>query len=508
MHKLLSSLGLRFEDPVDERAFVARFTLSDLHRTQAAMLLGAFIYCAFAVWDRILDPAHWTDTLFLRLAVAVAALLPATAALSWPAARRWAEEIYLGYCVVPGCVLSLIYLWLEPGFDHAAAGMIIVILFVSTLLPLRLPSLAAFCGLTWLCFAICETRAGREWAGMRFVNNFEIGMAYALSLYAVGAREIRARRQFQIEEALRRETERSEVALSELRDAQAHLVQSEKLTALGQLVAGVAHEINTPIGLALTISTAAEGDLRHLQRAVESGQLRRSDLTHGLTRLSEGMRLLFANLTRAADLVHSFKQVAVDQANEERRAFELHSWLEDLMRTLGPLARRKGHAVRIRCEEGIVLDSHPGALAQVISNLALNAIVHGYPDGRSGVLDIAVSRSGVDRLHIIVADDGIGIPPENQAKVFDPFFTTRRGKGSTGLGLHIVFNLVTSTLQGQIVLSSNEGRGASFTIDLPISVNEGDAREPAKPQVAGRANLVSISCSSESALEPDANGSE
>ncbi|MCG5249027.1 sensor histidine kinase [Methylorubrum extorquens] len=472
MHTFLIRLGLRFEDPSDERAFVARYTLEDLFRTQAAMLLGAFIYCAFAVWDWILDPAHWIDTLFLRFTVAAAVLMPATAALNWPAARSWVEGIYLSYCVVPGCMLSLIYLRLETGFDHAAAGLIIVILFVSTLLPLRLPSLVIFCGLTWLCFAVCEVFAAHERASMRFMNNFEIGMAYALSLYAVGARELRARRQFQTEKALWREKERSEAALSGLREAQAHLVQAEKLAALSQLVAGVAHEINTPIGLALTTSTTAEGDLRHLQRAVETGQLRRSDLTQGLSRVSEGMRLLFSNLTRAADLVHSFKQVAVDQATEERRSFELHCWLDDLLSTLGPLVRRKGHTVRIRCENGIVLDSHPGALAQVISNLALNAIVHGYPDGRSGVLEVSASCSGEGRLHIIVADDGIGIPPENLRKVFDPFFTTRRGKGSTGLGLHIVFNLVTSTLRGQIALSSNGDRGTRFTIDLPISLAE------------------------------------
>ncbi|KMO44214.1 ATPase [Methylobacterium tarhaniae] len=508
MRKLLSRLGLRFEDPVDERAFVTRFTLDDLPRTQAAMILGACVYCAFAVWDWIIDPAHWTETLFLRLAVALAVLLPATAALRWPAARRWAEQIYLSYCVVPGCVLSLIYLRLGPGFDHAAAGMIVVILFVSTLLPLRLSSLAAFCGLTWLCFAVCESFAVHERAGMRFVNNFEIGMAYALSLYAVGAREVRARRQFQTEEALRREKERSQTALSELREAQAHLVQAEKLAALGQLVAGVAHEINTPIGLALTTSTAAEGDLRHLQGAVESGQLRRSDLTQGLARLSEGMRLLFSNLTRAADLVNSFKQVAVDQASEERRTFELHGWLEELMSTLGPLVRRKGHTMRIRCEDRIILDSHPGALAQVISNLALNAIVHGYPDGRSGVLDVAASRSGEDRLRIIIADDGIGIPSEHLSKVFDPFFTTRRDKGSTGLGLHIVFNLVASTLQGQITLSSKGGGGTCFTIDLPLSVDEVELSEAAEPQATKRVNLGSVVVLSAPVVEPNANGLE
>ncbi|GJE41197.1 sensor histidine kinase [Methylobacterium soli] len=470
MYTFLTRLGLRFEQNADEDRFVERFTLDDLGRTRAAMVLGAFVYCAFAVWDWILDPTIWTTTLAIRLAVAALVLLPLTAALTRPSAQRWAEPIYLAYCLVPGCVLSLIYLLLEPGFDHAAAGMIIVILFVSTLLPLRLPSLIAFCVVTWIVFAACESFATHERAGLRFVNNFEIGMAYALSLYAVGARELRARRQFRTEQALRRETLRSEEALRELREAQAHLVQAEKLASLGQLVAGVAHEINTPIGLALTTSTAIDGDLKRLVRSIESGQLRRSELTQGIARLSEGMRLLFANLTRAADLVHSFKQVAIDQANEERRRFELRGWLLELMSTLEPLLRRKGHDVRLSCEAGIVIDSYPGALAQILSNLALNAVIHGFPGGRTGVLDLTVSRLGARDLRIVFADNGAGIPAENLRKVFDPFFTTRRDQGSTGLGLHIVFNLVVSTLGGQIELESGPDRGTRFTIDLPLTL--------------------------------------
>ncbi|AWN42939.1 sensor histidine kinase [Methylobacterium durans] len=477
MHKPLIQLGLRFEQPADERDFVRHFTLDDLGRTRAAMLLGAFVYCAFAVWDWILDPAAWTTTLAIRLAVAGLVLLPLTAALGSRPAQGSAESIYLAYCAVPGCVLSLIYLQLEPGFEHAAAGMIIVILFVSTLLPLRLTSLAIFCVLTWTCFALCESFAVHERAGMRFVNNFEIGMAYALSLYAVGAREFRARRQFQTERALRREKERSEAALAELRDAQAHLVQAEKLASLGQLVAGVAHEINTPLGLALTTSTAVEGDLKQFVRTIESGQVRRSDLTLAIARLREGMGLLFSNLTRAADLVTSFKQVAVDQANEERRAFALGPWLRELMSTLGPLLRRKGHEMRIQCEDGIVLDSYPGALAQVISNLALNAVIHAYPEGRTGHLDLTVSRLDESGLRLVFSDDGLGIPADHLQKVFEPFFTTRRDQGSTGLGLHIVFNLVVSRLQGRIELASGAGTGTRFTITLPLALEQARERE-------------------------------
>lgn len=478
---LLARLGLRFIEPADEIRFVERFTLDDLGRTQAAMALGAFVYCAFAAWDRIVDPAVWTTTLAMRIAVALLVLLPLTAALSAKRARSWAEPIYLAYCLVPGCVLSAIYLALEHGFEHASAGMIVIILFVSTLLPLRLPALAAFCAATWLCFAVCEGLAQHERSSMTFVNNFEIGMAYALSLYAVGAREVRARLQFRTEQALRREKERSEATLVELRDAQARLVQSEKLAALGQLVAGVAHEINTPIGLALTIVTTIEADVKRLAHVVDGGQVRRSDLLQAVLRLEEGARLAFANLTRAIELVGNFKQVAVDQGSEARRDFEIRTWLSELMSTLEPLLRRRGHAVRIHCEAGIVLSSYPGALAQVITNLALNAVHHAFADGRSGALDLQVSRVGANDLRIVFSDDGAGIPADHLPRVFDPFFTTGRGRGNTGLGLHIVHNLVVSTLAGQIRLASETGRGTQVTIDLPLSLGERASRESVMP---------------------------
>lgn len=481
MNALLAKLGLRFADPADEKRFVERFTLDDLGRTQAAMVLGAFVYCVFAAWDWILDPATWTTTLAMRIVVAVFVLLPLAAALFTERARNWAEPIYLVYCIIPGCVLSVIYLTLGGGFEHASAGMIIVILFVSTLLPLRLPALFAFCATTWVCFAACEYLAGQQRPGMSFFNNFEIGMAYALSLYAVCAREIRARVQFLTERALRWQKERSETTLTELRDAQAHLVQSEKLAALGQLVAGVAHEVNTPIGLALTTVTTIDADMKKLAYVVDGGHLRRSELVQAVARLREGAQLVFANLTRAAELVRNFKQVAVDQSNEMRRDFEVHVWLHELMSTLGPLLRRRGHEVRIDCEAGIVLSSYPGALAQVISNLALNAVHHGFADGRSGILDLRVSRVGADDVCIVFLDDGTGIPADDLPKVFDPFFTTGRDRGSTGLGLHIVHNLVVSTLGGQIELVSEAGLGTQVTINLPISLGTGTTMDSVTP---------------------------
>ncbi|MGE7413280.1 sensor histidine kinase [Methylobacterium tarhaniae] len=472
MHKLLLRLDLRFDDPHDEKRFVRQFTLDDLGRTQAAMVLGAFVYCSFSAMDWILSPEAWAAATAIRLAVALLVLLPATLLLSRPSARPWAERIYLVYCVVPGCMLSVIYVFLRPSFDHGAAGMIVVILFVSTLLPLRVPSFTLFAVLTWTCFALFETIATHDNPGLTLVNNAEIGAAYALSLYGVGAREFRARRQFRTTQELQVEKERSEVALTELRAMQAHLVQSEKLAALGQLVAGVAHEINTPIGLALTTSTAFDHCLGQLRCSVAAGQISRSQLTQCVEQLSEGTRLIFSNLTRAADLVHSFKQVAVDQAMEDRRSFDVRDRLVELMSTLGPLLRRKGHEVRLACAGGIVLDSYPGALAQVISNLALNAVLHAYPDDRTGTLAIDVARLDEARIQIVFRDDGIGIAIRNMQKIFDPFFTTRRDKGNIGLGLHIVYNLVTSTLNGYIRFHSIENIGTEFIIDLPIVVVE------------------------------------
>ncbi|MBX9930829.1 MAG: HAMP domain-containing histidine kinase [Methylobacterium sp.] len=470
MHKLLLKLGLRFDDPQVEKQFVRQFTLDDPGRTQAAMVLGAFVYCSFSAMDWILSPDAWAAATSIRLAVAILVLLPATLLLTRPFARPWAEQIYLVYCIVPGCMLSVIYVFLRPSFDHGAAGMIIVILFVATLLPLRMISFAIFAISTWTCFAVFETFATHENSGLALVNNAEIGAAYALTLYGVGAREFRARRQFRTTQELQVEKERSEATLAELRAAQAHLVQAEKLAALGELVAGVAHEINTPIGLALTTSTAFDHHLALLRGSVASGRVSRSQLADCVDRLSEGTTLIFSNLTRAADLIHNFKQVAVDQAAGDRRSFDVREWLVELLSTLGPLLRRKGHEVRLACADGIVLDSYPGALAQVVSNLALNAVIHAFPEGRAGTIDIDVVRLDEARIRIVFRDDGRGIPNENVARIFDPFFTTRRDAGSTGLGLHIVYNLVTSTLRGRIDLESSEDIGTKVTIELPAAL--------------------------------------
>ena len=264
-------------------------------------------------------------------------------------------------------------------------------------------------------------------------------------------------------------------AMADLSRTQADLIQSEKMASLGQLVAGVAHEINTPVGVALTTATQMGEEAREFVREAEGNQLRRSRLIAFVGRMSEGSRLLSSNLTRAADLVQSFKQVAADQVSGEHRTFELKHWLTELVTSLGPVLRKRGLSVRIECPDGLALATFPGALGQVVTNLVVNAAVHGDDQGAAGRLDVSVHQAGPGRIALVVADDGKGMTPDVQARIFDPFFTTARQHGSTGLGLHIVYNLVVQTLKGRIAVDSGPGRGTRFTVTLPVSVPASEA---------------------------------
>jgi signal transduction histidine kinase len=304
----------------------------------------------------------------------------------------------------------------------------------------------------------------------------ELGaMARAANLFV---REITRR-----EEALRQAKEQADETLQRLKETQADLIQAEKLASLGQLVAGVAHEINTPLGVALTTSTALQREATRLQESASAGKLTRSEFNGGLERLAEGSRLLLANLTRAIDLVYSFKQVAADQASGERRRFELKSWLEELLTSIGPVLRKTGHVVEVACPSGIELDSFPGSLGQVLTNLIMNSIVHAYGPEQVGHLSIAVSLPRRDTVRLVFSDDGRGIPPENLSRIFDPFFTTGRERGGTGLGLHIVYNLVTVGLQGSIDVESMPGQGTFFTVDLPLVAPERSGQTPAPHEI-------------------------
>jgi len=252
-----------------------------------------------------------------------------------------------------------------------------------------------------------------------------------------------------------------------LRRTQEELIQSEKMAALGSLVAGVAHEINTPLGNALTASSHLADRVDSLASLFAEGKMRRSDLDQFLGLVGETTTLMLANLERAVELVQSFKQVAVDQTSGERRQFDLKGYIDEVLLSLRPRLRKTRHQVSINCPKDILVDGYPGALSQILTNFVLNSLLHAYPGDVAGQLSITVSQPDPDWIELSYADDGIGIPAELIGRIYDPFFTTKRGSGGSGLGLHIVYNLVNVSMGGHISVKSRTGHGTQFLLRFP-----------------------------------------
>ncbi len=251
--------------------------------------------------------------------------------------------------------------------------------------------------------------------------------------------------------------------LTELQQTQRHLVESEKMASLGALVAGVAHEINTPVGVGVTAASSLQDRVSHLLTLYEDGSMKKSDLERFLAMSNTTSNLILTNLARAAELIHSFKQIAVDQSSEERRVFNIKAYLADILTSLSPLLRECNLNYEIECPDHLELDSYPGSFSQIVTNLVINTSMHAYDANQAGLFRICVWQDG-HRLTLVFSDDGKGIAQEHIGKIFDPFFTTRRGSGGSGLGLHIVYNLVKNKLNGTINCASEVGRGAAFTI--------------------------------------------
>ena len=268
--------------------------------------------------------------------------------------------------------------------------------------------------------------------------------------------------------ALRDRTQANEelkLALQKLRDAQEELIEREKLAALGALVAGVAHELNTPIGNSLTSATTLLDVTDSFDRKVASG-LKRSDLEAHVSMTRSAVELVVRNLQRAAELLHGFKQVAVDRASEQRRRFDLRDLVVETMTLLKPFLRKTPYTLDIQIPD-VELDSYPGPLGQVLTNLVNNAVTHGF-DGRSyGTITLQATVLDSERIELRISDDGQGIEVDDQAHIFDPFFTTKLGQGGSGLGLNIAQGIVTGVLGGKISVESRLGAGSIFTITLP-----------------------------------------
>ena len=269
------------------------------------------------------------------------------------------------------------------------------------------------------------------------------------------------------EQEMREAKDAAEAALRNLRETQNSLIEAEKLAALGRLVAGVAHEVNNPVGISLTVASSLERKTALFTAEVARGDLRRSSLTDFLDASRDASSQLVANLNRAAELITSFKQVAADRNYSDQRTFDLGDLTEQVALSLRPGLRKHRLTLNVECEPSLTMNSYPGPYGQVLTNLFLNSVAHAFPDGRAGTVDIKVRAAGNDHVEIVFADDGCGMSLDVRRRAFDPFFTTRRDQGGTGLGLHIVYSIVTNRMGGRLDLESEPGRGTRVQMVLP-----------------------------------------
>jgi PAS domain S-box-containing protein len=269
------------------------------------------------------------------------------------------------------------------------------------------------------------------------------------------------------EQEMRKAKDAAEAALRNLRETQNSLIEAEKLAALGRLVAGVAHEVNNPVGISLTVASSLERKTAMFTAEVERGDLRRSRLTEFLETSRDASSQLVANLNRAAELIQSFKQVAADRNYSDQRSFDLGDLTEQVVMSLRPGLRKHHLTLNVDCQPNLTMNSYPGPYGQVLTNLFLNSVAHAFPDGRPGAVDIQVREAGKDNVEILFSDNGCGMSLDVRRRAFDPFFTTRRDQGGTGLGLHIVYSIVTNRLGGRLGLDSEPGKGTRIQIILP-----------------------------------------
>lgn len=262
--------------------------------------------------------------------------------------------------------------------------------------------------------------------------------------------------------------ERVEARTTELRRAQDELIRAEKLAALGALVAGVAHELNTPIGNSVTVASTLHEKTAEFSELVADGTLKRSSLNAYLDSALTASDLLLRSLTQARNLVASFKQVAVDQTSDQRRKFDVREVVGEVLTTLSPTIRKTPFSVSIDIPEGIVMDSFPGPFGQIITNFISNAILHAFDGRLAGTVTLRAGLPEHGQLVLTVSDDGNGIPDEHLRRIFDPFFTTKLGKGGSGLGLNIVYNIVTRVMGGKISVESRVGAGTTFMLTMPL----------------------------------------
>lgn len=295
-------------------------------------------------------------------------------------------------------------------------------------------------------------------------------LAFMASHVAVAIARMQADRKLRAtKELLEEQNAALNTALTQLQQAQGELVRQEKLASLGGLVAGVAHEINTPLGICVTATSHLVEELRLTREELANGEMTEDSLGNFFDIVDQSLRIMTTNTQRAAALVRSFKQVAVDQSSGDIRSFNLRNYLNEVLLSLQPKLKGRPVQVEVDCTHDLVLDSYPGAVSQIVTNMVVNSLVHGFECEQAGKIDIRAALED-ETVTLTYADDGAGMDEESLDKLFDPFFTTKRGSGGSGLGAHILFNLVTGALGGTVHVESAPGQGLRYELRFPRSM--------------------------------------
>lgn len=274
------------------------------------------------------------------------------------------------------------------------------------------------------------------------------------------------------EQVLSEQKEQLQSLKSEIQVLQNKFIKAQRMASLGNLVGGVAHEVNTPIGMAVTLASSLQDETTALLKDLESDKLKRSQLQRFCQEGTENCQMLLSNLERAANLIRSFKQVAVDQSCGELRSFKISQYLNEVLLSLHPKLKKTQIQVTVKApEDEQEVQTYPGALAQITTNLVMNSLIHAFDNGeKKGQILFVIEFENSD-VKLNVSDDGKGMEKAVSEKIFDPYFTTKRSAGGSGLGLSIVYNLVVHQLRGSISCQSSPGSGTVFSLQFPMRVN-------------------------------------
>ncbi|MBP7336350.1 ATP-binding protein [Niveispirillum sp.] len=420
--------------------------------------LGEGIVSAWVSW--------WVGDAMGVLLVAPPLILMAAPGATALLRRRWVTALGL---VVGGTVLLSAMALVEPLWLREGGRFALFCLILTAGLRLGLLGTAIYTLMVATGLTVMTARGLGPFAAADYHASFATLLA-ALSILSVAGLSLATvmatlRRVMLAEREARHQAEQ---ALTRLCQTQDNLVQAEKMASLGRLVAGIAHEVNTPVGTALAAATRLANDTRGIEQALSSGTLRREQMNEYIDATSLAARILQSNMERAARLIESFKHVAVDRTRQDRRRFDLAGYLEEVVISLRPQTRKTPHAIALTGATRLSADTYPDAVAQLVTNLLVNAVTHAFPDGRSGRVELDLRADPSGWIELRVRDDGKGMAQDQLERIFEPFFTTGREKGGSGLGLYLAYSQVTQKLGGTLTVeSSAPNQGTCFLARFP-----------------------------------------